>query len=136
MSSRSLADLNPDFALDVVDFITATQKAGLDVLIYCTLRSVQEQAQLYAIGRTQPGKIVTDAKPGQSAHNYGFAFDGAPLIGGRIAWEDHEHWQLYGRIAQEMGLEWAGSPDYPFREMPHIQQPEWRKHVNSLTQIT
>lgn len=38
-------------------------------------RSFQEQAVLYAQGRTRPGKIVTNAKPGQSIHNYRYAVD-------------------------------------------------------------
>ena len=40
-----------------------------------TLRTVKEQNDLYAIGRTKAGKIVTNAKGGQSIHNYGLAFD-------------------------------------------------------------
>ncbi|MXN91307.1 M15 family peptidase [Flavobacterium sp. Sd200] len=40
-----------------------------------TLRSFTEQDNLYAIGRTKPGKKVTNAKAGQSIHNYGLAFD-------------------------------------------------------------
>ena len=49
-------------------------------------RSFQEQAALYALGRTQneilnrvakhgAGDAVTDAPPGESAHNYGLAID-------------------------------------------------------------
>ena len=48
-------------------------------LIYCGRRTMEEQAGLYAKGRTKPGKIVTKAKPGQSYHNYGLAFDWVPL---------------------------------------------------------
>lgn len=130
MSSRVLADLRPEFFQKAVRFLAATKKAGLDVLIYCTYRSLEEQMRLYNIGRTLPGRIVTNAAPGHSAHNYGLAFDGAPLIHGRIAWEDHEHWQIYGRIAQEVGLEWAGAPEYPFHEQPHIQMPNWRVYAD------
>ena len=38
-------------------------------------RSYKEQSLLYAQGRTAPGRIVTKAKAGQSAHNYGIAMD-------------------------------------------------------------
>lgn len=37
------------------------------------LRTFAEQDALYAQGRTKPGKKVTNAKGGQSVHNYGFA---------------------------------------------------------------
>ena len=40
---------------------------------------MEEQAALFAIGRTAPGKIVTKARPGESYHNHGLAFDWAPL---------------------------------------------------------
>lgn len=40
-----------------------------------TLRTIKEQNDLYALGRTKPGKIVTNAKGGQSYHQYGVAFD-------------------------------------------------------------
>lgn len=38
-------------------------------------RTHQQQAELYAKGRTAPGPKVTWAKPGQSYHNYGLAVD-------------------------------------------------------------
>ena len=38
-----------------------------------TLRTIKEQDDLYAQGRTKKGKIVTNAKGGQSIHNFGLA---------------------------------------------------------------
>ena len=38
-------------------------------------RTNKEQDDLFAIGRTKNGKIVTKAKGGQSIHNYALAFD-------------------------------------------------------------
>lgn len=40
-----------------------------------TLRTIKEQDELYAQGRTKPGAIVTYARGGQSYHNYGLAID-------------------------------------------------------------
>lgn len=39
------------------------------------LRTIEEQNDLYAQGRTKPGAKVTNAKGGSSFHNYGLAFD-------------------------------------------------------------
>lgn len=39
------------------------------------LRSIAYQDDLFAQGRTKPGKIVTKAKGGKSWHNYGLAVD-------------------------------------------------------------
>ena len=125
MSSRSLDDLHPLFEPKARDFVDAAKAAGLDVLIYCTFRSRPEQDDLYAQGRTKPGPVVTNARAGQSAHNFGLAFDGAPLIAGRIAWDAHEQWTIYGQVAASVGLEWAGT--WPtFKEYPHIQMPNWK----------
>lgn len=45
-----------------------------------TLRTNAEQEDLYAQGRTKPGKIVTYARGGQSYHNYGLAIDIVLLV--------------------------------------------------------
>lgn len=39
------------------------------------LRTIAEQDALFAQGRTKPGKRVTNARGGQSFHNYGLAVD-------------------------------------------------------------
>lgn len=57
------------------------------------LRTIEEQNALYAIGRTKPGKIVTNAKGGSSYHNYGLALDFAFLVDGKtISWDDKKDW--------------------------------------------
>ena len=57
------------------------------------LRTFQEQDDLYAIGRTKPGKKVTNAKGGQSIHNYGFAVDICMMIDGKTAsWDTVKDW--------------------------------------------
>ena len=48
------------------------------------LRTFAEQDALYAQGRTKPGAKVTNAKGGQSIHNYGLAVDIYPVINGKI----------------------------------------------------
>lgn len=40
------------------------------------------QASLYAKGRTEIGSVVTDAKEGQSPHEYGLAYDAYPTVDG------------------------------------------------------
>lgn len=69
-------------------------------------RSFEEQAKLYAQGRTRKGPKVTNAKPGQSWHNYGRAFDVAFWTPKGLSWEGP-----YERVAvwaKELGLEWGG----------------------------
>lgn len=54
------------------------------------LRTFQEQNALYAQGRTKKGNIVTNAKGGQSFHNYGVACDFALMTkdGKSLIWDD------------------------------------------------
>lgn len=128
MSSRSLSVLHPAFRPKAEEFIKAANVVGLDVLVYCTVRTMQEQEVLYEQGRIKPGKVITNARPGESAHNWGFAFDGAPLVGGKIDWDpENPVWQQYGKLAVNLGLEWAGNWVH-FKEYPHIQLPNWEQY--------
>jgi peptidoglycan L-alanyl-D-glutamate endopeptidase CwlK len=127
MSSRSLDDLHPEIRPMVDDFLTACSAAGLDVLVTCTRRSNAEQAALYASGRTAPGYVVTDAPAGRSAHNFGLAIDIVPLVNGKPDWKGSDPvWKQIGQIGVAAGLQWAGSPGFPFPEEPHFQHPIWR----------
>lgn len=137
MSSRDLDDLNDDTRFLALAFSDACHREGVDVLIYCTLRSNDEQAKLYAKGRTEPGKIVTNARPGESAHNPDLsgkssAFDCCPLLHGKPVWgsstkEDAALWSKMGSIGESVGLVWSGRWQGKLREMAHFQNPTWRK---------
>lgn len=65
--------------IKIIDKIEAGFPPTVKVRIVQGMRSIDEQAILFAKGRTAPGAIVTNAKPGQSYHNYGLAFDFALL---------------------------------------------------------
>ena len=127
MASRSPDDLHHDIISKYHAFIAGCKEQGIDVLITCTYRSGEEQDSLYAKGRTTPGKIVTNAKRGQSKHNFTIngkpaskAFDVVPVIDGKLVWDDkHPVWKSLGEIGKRCGLEWAG--DWKFREYPHFQ---------------
>jgi peptidoglycan L-alanyl-D-glutamate endopeptidase CwlK len=131
VASRKLSDLHPDIRLLAEKFLDEAEDEGIDVLVTCTYRSGIEQAALYAQGRTAPGKIVTNAKPGESLHNAllngnpgARAFDVVPMVMGKPMWDaDHPHWQKLGEIGKSIGLEWAGEWKR-FREYPHFQLKE------------
>lgn len=88
-------------------------------------RSIAEQNDLYAQGRTKPGKIVTNVKGGQSWHNYGLAVDfvifderTATGGGGKPHWES-PHLEKVAQIAESHGLEWGGR--WKMKDTPHLQ---------------
>lgn len=102
-------------------FVTKCSLNGIQVLITQTYRSIAQQDALYAQGRTKPGKIVTNAKGGQSMHNFKVAFDIVILTKGKPDWDTrNKQWTQAGKIGQSLGLEWGGSwPSFP--DLPHYQ---------------
>lgn len=131
MSSRKLTDLHPQMQPMVTRFLANARAAGIDLLMTCTYRSNEEQAALYAIGRTKPGRIVTNARPGRSTHNNtlngkpaALAVDVVPLRDGKPVWSASDSvWKRVGEIGEKVGLEWAGRWT-TFREYPHFQHPQ------------
>lgn len=124
MASRDLNDLLPHVKTLAEAFLHGCEKAGHPVLIYCTYRSNEEQDEMYKIGRTKPGKIVTNARGGQSAHNTREAFDFVPMIGGKPQWNDGALYAKCGAIAESVGLTWSGRWSGKLKETAHC---EYRK---------
>ena len=119
-NSRDIKDLLSVVYLKALAFKEECAKEGIDVLITSTVRDQEAQAALYAQGRTRPGKIVTNAKPGQSWHNHACAFDFVPIVNGKAQWNDTLTFERCGKIAESVGLEWAGRWTR-FRELAHCQ---------------
>lgn len=124
-TSRDLADLQPGVRVMAEAFLAACRESGIDVLVTCTLRDWESQASLYEQGRTKPGSRVTNAKAGDSAHNYGLAFDVVPLRDGKPVWgtiadRDRALWVQVGKIGEACGLEWGGRWN-TFLDLPHFQ---------------
>jgi len=120
INSRSLTELHPATQRRAVAFIDACQKDSIEVLITSTYRDAESQAALYAQGRTAAGNRVTNAKPGQSWHNWRLAFDFVPIVNGKAQWDDLGLFFRCGRIAESVGLEWAGRWK-TFPEQAHCQ---------------
>lgn len=126
MASRSLSDLHPKAREKALQWIDACKAKDIDVLVYCTYRSAAEQDDLYRIGREIQGKRVTNAKGGQSMHQYRVAWDAVPLIGGKPVWSNSELYLRMGEAAEALGIEWAGRWK-SFRETAHFQYTEGLK---------
>jgi len=121
MASRSLLDLNQQTRIRAEEFLSKCKDQGLNILIYCTYRSPEEQDELYAQGRTKPGKIITNAQGGESLHNHRCAFDFVPLVFGKPAWNNSALYLKAGTIAESVGLEWSGRWKGKLRETAHCQ---------------
>lgn len=121
INSRKIEDLLPPVRERVERFIAACKAEGIDILITSTYRDNESQDALYAQGRTKPGVKVTNARAGQSFHNYRCAVDVVPMKNGKPIWNAKDPvWQDIGRLGKAAGLEWAG--DWVrFKEFPHFQ---------------
>jgi len=90
-----------------------------------TLRTIEEQNYLYSQGRTRSGSIITNAKGGQSIHNYGLAFDIVILLDEdkngtfeKAVWNG-THFNFVVKELKALGFEWGG--DWKFKDAPHFQ---------------
>jgi len=126
INSRKLEDLHPKVKVLAERFIASCAKQNIDVIITSTYRDGESQNALYAQGRTKPGSKVTNAKAGQSFHNWKCAFDFVPIVNGKAQWNDTALFTRCGEIAESLGLEWAGRWT-KFKEMAHCQ------YTNGLT---
>lgn len=121
INSRKIDDLHPAVQKKCLDFIHECKRQGIDVIITSTYRDGESQNALYAQGRTKPGKKVTNAKAGQSYHNWRCAYDFVPIVNGKAQWDDLDTFTRCGEIAESLGLEWAGRWKGSMREMAHCQ---------------
>lgn len=116
-TARVLA-LHPAIRVAAARVIRTAFADGLALRVTSGLRTLDEQARLYAIGRSAPGAKVTNARPGQSYHNFGLAFDVVAMDGaGAPVWTCD--WDRIGRIGKSFGFAWGGDWRYPDR--PHFE---------------
>lgn len=81
------------------------------------------QAYLYALGRTLPGKIVTNAKPGRSMHETGRAIDFCfDLPKGQNPYGEKLPWARVGEVMEKHGLKWGGR--FSRIDRPHVELKE------------
>jgi len=143
LSVERIQSLHPDLrqiALDVLEECERELKGRAKVRFTFTFRTDAEQDGLYALGRTKVnpdgksaqrpmGFKVTNAKGGQSIHNFGLAIDIALIIDGKTAsWNDlHDYdgdmvsdWMECVKIFKKYGFTWGGDWS-SFIDKPHFQ---------------
>ncbi|HEU4888864.1 MAG TPA: M15 family metallopeptidase [Thermoanaerobaculia bacterium] len=101
-------------------FLGAFANAEYTVRIISGNRTYAEQDAIYAQGRTTPGKIVTNAKGGQSNHNFAIAWDIGIFVKGKYLPESPFYKAAATvALAATVGVEWGGHWKKPDR--PHYQ---------------
>lgn len=90
-------------------------------------RSTETQNRYYEQGRTRPGPVITNARGGQSYHNYGLAIDVYPLTNGRMNFAaTSSDYAPIVAVGKAVGFEWGGDWPAPKTDMPHFQMSEGR----------
>jgi len=121
LNSRSLDDLIPPAKERVERFLSLCKDEGIDLLVTSTYRDNESQNALYEQGRTTAGKVVTNAKAGDSWHNWRCAVDVVPMVNGKSNWDGlYPIWDQIGQLGEQAGLEWAGRWR-TFKELAHFQ---------------
>lgn len=134
-SARRIGRCHPFIRQAATDAYLAAQEAlsGKNGLrITYTLRTFEEQDRLYRKGRDEQGNkigaVVTNAKAGQSYHNYGLALDFVLLRPDRkvsysmtedLDEDGQADWREVANAFKTRGFEWGG--EWNFKDNPHVQ---------------
>ena len=120
--SREISELTPKTQVLYHQFDAKMKEAGIDYIVTCTYRTPEEQAALYAQGRTLPGIKVTWTL--YSNHSKRTAFDIVLIKNGKADWNDkNPDWQKAGEIGVKVGLDWGGNWPAKKQDKPHFQLP-------------
>jgi peptidoglycan L-alanyl-D-glutamate endopeptidase CwlK len=106
------------------------RERGINVRFAQVFRSFAQQDALYAKGRTAPGGRVTNAKAGQSYHNYGLAVDIVLMLPNKgVSWDmnldlnqdGESDWAEIVQVFKHHGWTWGG--DWrSFKDYPHFEK--------------
>lgn len=110
------------------------EKHSVTVKIICGTRTIKEQNDLYAIGRTKKGSKVTNAKGGSSFHNFGIAFDIGIFQGKEYLTAD----DLYKRLIADCGCPDEminGGSWSSFQDFPHFEVAKYKSKSANVRKV-
>ncbi len=129
VSIERIKSLHPKVRADFENFITEAENAlGITIRVTQGMRTFAEQQKIYDQGRTEPGKIVTKAKPGSSYHQYGLAVDLVEIVNGGLDW-GYDMSKLVP-FADKYQIQWGGNFPGTFKDHPHFEKHfgiNWRQ---------
>lgn len=126
VSETRLKKIYPRLADLVRKMADTLAQEKIVIRVVQALRTIEEQDALFAQGRTKPGKIVTNARGGQSYHNFGLAVDCVPSKFGPDKaydpdWnEKNPSWKRMIDVGTGLGLN-SGATWRTLKDFPHFQ---------------
>jgi len=134
-SESNIMTLIPKAQIEARKFLNMAAGGNKDVRIISGTRTYEEQDDLFAQGRTKAGKIVTNAKGGQSNHNFGIAWDIGLFDNGSYNENDDDYIALAHAVLPNMNsLEWGGNW-HSFKDFPHYQLKTVSESVAAIRQL-
>ena len=118
-SERNILTLHPKAQECARASLTKILAAGITARIISGTRTYAEQDQLFEQGRSLPGNRVTNARAGESNHNFCIAWDLGIFDGGAYLGDSPLYTRAAG-VGLVDGLEWGGNWQ-SFKDKPHYQ---------------
>ena len=127
-SEKIIATLLPEVQPYARALVKKAAQHGITIKILSGLRTYEEQNELFAQGRTKPGRTVTNARAGFSNHNFGIAFDIGIFEGTKYI-DESPRYKAIGILGMDLGLEWGGNWK-TIVDQPHFQlRPKWAADI-------
>jgi peptidoglycan L-alanyl-D-glutamate endopeptidase CwlK len=117
-SEQNISTLHPTAQAAARRLLANLRAAGIEAKVISGTRTYEEQETLFRQGRTDPGKIVTNARGGHSNHNFGIAWDIGIFKAGQYSRDVRDYEDAARHIPA--GVEWGGAWK-KFPDPPHYQ---------------
>jgi hypothetical protein len=125
-----LEGVNPTLVDKINKILEAMLLLGFPMKVTEGVRTTARQQQLWALGRTVPGDIVTkvDGVTKRSKHQINLA-DGTGhavdcAFEGAEPYAEGHPWALFGAMVMALGLKWGGGPEFRkagINDRPHVE---------------
>ncbi|MBQ5949552.1 D-alanyl-D-alanine carboxypeptidase family protein [Massilia sp. ST3] len=136
-SEKIIAQLHPRIHPYARALVKQAGAVGIQIKLISGLRTYAEQDKLFAQGRTdfsKGKKKVTNARGGESNHNFGLAFD-IGVFDNETYLQTSPKYKAVGAIGLELGLEWGGNWK-SIVDQPHFQlRPDWAKGLSEKAML-
>lgn len=140
---RDIKKCHPRLQEAYGNLVEKCRQRGIEIGLGECFRTVEEQDDLYAQGRTKPGNIVTNARGSSysSQHQWGIAFDfylkmdidGDGAVSDDAYNDSTKMFKKVSDIAKTVGLSWGG--DWKsIIDKPHLYLPDWGSGTGILKQ--
>jgi peptidoglycan L-alanyl-D-glutamate endopeptidase CwlK len=127
INAKRLQGVHPNLVEDCYVLMNVMRTLGFPLFVSNGLRTLEEQAALYAQGRTKPGLKVTNvdgSDPTKATHSpqadgWGHAVDFA--FDDPQPWADKHPWRAFGENAKALGLKWGGDWKTMKGDLGHVE---------------